>query len=148
MTVSDLADLELAYAPPFGSAKDPVNMAGFIGQNLLAGDSGIWHAADLDAFPEGAVLLDTRSSYEHSRGYLPGALLIPHTELRDRLDEVPRDRPVYLYCHSGIRSYYALRVLQQNGWTQLFNLSGGLLTLERERPNLELVTDEEPALTH
>lgn len=146
MTVTDLADLELAYAPPFGSAKDPVNMAGFIGVNILAGDAAVWHAADLDALPEDAVLLDTRSHYEHSRGYLPGALRIPHTVLRARLDEVPRDRPVYLYCHSGIRSYYALRVLQQNGWTQLYTLSGGLLTLERERPNLELVFDEESAL--
>jgi NADPH-dependent 2,4-dienoyl-CoA reductase/sulfur reductase-like enzyme/rhodanese-related sulfurtransferase len=141
MTVTDLADLELSYAPPFGSAKDPVNMAGFLGVNLLSGDLAVWHADDLDSLPDGAVLVDTRSHYEQSRGHLPGALLIPHTELRDRLAEIPRNRPVYVYCRSGIRSYYALRVLRQNGWDEVSNLSGGLLTLERERPTLELVTE-------
>jgi NADPH-dependent 2,4-dienoyl-CoA reductase/sulfur reductase-like enzyme/rhodanese-related sulfurtransferase len=147
MTVTDLADLELSYAPPFGSAKDPVNMAGFLGVNLLAGDLAVWHADDLDSLPEDAVLVDARSRYEHSRGHLPGALLIPHTELRDSLARIPRDRPVYVYCHSGVRSYYAMRVLRQNGWDRVFNLSGGLLTLERERPALELVT-EEPVAVH
>jgi rhodanese-related sulfurtransferase len=122
-------------------------MAGFLGVNLLAGDLDVWHADGLDTLPEDAVLIDTRSHYEHSRGHLPGALLIPHTELRDRLAEIPRGRPVYVYCHSGIRSYYALRVLRQNGWDTVSNLSGGLLTMERERPALELVT-EEAALAH
>jgi NADPH-dependent 2,4-dienoyl-CoA reductase/sulfur reductase-like enzyme/rhodanese-related sulfurtransferase len=144
MTVHDLADLELAYAPPFGSAKDPVNLAGMAATNILSGDFAVWHSADLPALPLPAegddvpVLLDVRTPREFASGHLAGALNIPHTQLRDRIDEVPPGRPVLVYCASGFRSYLALRVLQQRGWEDVRSLSGGLTTLLLTRPDLEL----------
>ena len=134
--VDDLAELELAYSPPFGSAKDPVNMAGFLAQNVLAGDVVLWHAADLSWLPDDAVLLDVRSREEHEEGHLAGSLNIPHTELRARLGELPRDVPVWAYCASGFRSYLASRVLRQRGWRDVRTLSGGLQTLELAAPGL------------
>jgi NADPH-dependent 2,4-dienoyl-CoA reductase/sulfur reductase-like enzyme/rhodanese-related sulfurtransferase len=145
MSVDDLADLELAYAPPFGSAKDPVNMAGFAASNVLAGDLTLWHGTDLDSAAPGAVLLDVRSVREYDSGHLPGALNIPHTKLRGRLDEVPRDVPVRVYCASGFRSYLALRVLRQRGWDDVASLSGGLTTLRLERPDTALETGQPAA---
>jgi NADPH-dependent 2,4-dienoyl-CoA reductase/sulfur reductase-like enzyme/rhodanese-related sulfurtransferase len=153
MTVQDLADLELAYAPPFGSAKDPVNLAGMAASNLLAGDFAVWHGADLARAVEGGpgapVLLDVRSAKEFTSGHLPGALNIAHIQLRDRLGEVPTGRPVMVYCASGFRSYLALRVLRQNGFDDVRSLSGGLTTLRQTLPDLALDTAPapEPALT-
>jgi NADPH-dependent 2,4-dienoyl-CoA reductase/sulfur reductase-like enzyme/rhodanese-related sulfurtransferase len=140
LTVQDLADLELAYAPPFGSAKDPVNMAGFIASNLLAGDVDLWAARDLPDLPEDTVLIDVRSPEEFATGHLPGALNIPHTQLRDRLDEIPEGRPIRLYCASGFRSYLAHRVLYQRGYNSVSTLSGGLETLALCAPDLPLTT--------
>ncbi len=134
MGVRDLADLELAYAPPFGSAKDPVNLAGMVGENVLDGTVRLWHAADLDALPADAVLLDVRSEAEFAAGHLPGAVNVPHTELRKRLAEVPAGRPVRVHCASGFRSYLAYRVLAQNGFDDVATLSGGLMTLRRAHP--------------
>ncbi len=140
MTVDDLAELELAYAPPFGSAKDAVNMAGFMGQNLLRGDVVFWYGQDLPALPADAVLLDTRTPREFARDALPGAVNIPHTEIRQRLAELPADRPVFAYCASGFRSYLAVRVLMQRGFTAA-TLAGGMATmrawLELERESAE-----------
>ena len=102
LTVDDLADLELAYSPPFGSAKDPVNLAGMAASNLLTGDLALWRASDLLHPDPQAVLLDVRSAAEFGPGHLPGALNIPHTELRQRLGEIPRDRPLLVYCASGL----------------------------------------------
>jgi NADPH-dependent 2,4-dienoyl-CoA reductase/sulfur reductase-like enzyme/rhodanese-related sulfurtransferase len=141
MTVHDLAELELAYVPPFGSAKDPVNLAGFAASNLIDGDFAVWHGTELDAAgtpTNDAVLLDVRSAKEFNAGHLPGALNIPHTKLRERLDEVPRGVAVKVYCASGFRSYLALRVLRQNGWDDVRSLSGGLTTFRLERPDLVL----------
>ena len=138
LTVADLADLELAYSPPFGSAKDPVNLAGFVAGNLLAGNLSVWRGADLARLGSGGVIVDVRSADEYAAGHLPGALNIPHTELRDRLGEVPGGRPVLLYCASGFRSYLALRVLRQRGWDDVRSLSGGLATLRLELPGLAL----------
>jgi NADPH-dependent 2,4-dienoyl-CoA reductase/sulfur reductase-like enzyme/rhodanese-related sulfurtransferase len=146
MTVHDLADLELAYAPPFSSAKDPVNLAGMAASNLLSGDFAVWPATDLPALPLPAegddvpVLLDVRTAREFTSGHLTGALHIPHTELRDRIGEVPAGRPVLVYCASGFRSYLALRVLRQKGWDDVRSLSGGLTTLLLTHPQLELET--------
>jgi NADPH-dependent 2,4-dienoyl-CoA reductase/sulfur reductase-like enzyme/rhodanese-related sulfurtransferase len=145
LTVADLAELELAYAPPFGSAKDPVNMAGFAASNLLAGDFTVWHGADLDddgRTADGATLLDVRSPREYASGHLPGALNIAHTELRERLAEVPAGVAVRVYCASGFRSYLALRILRQHGWDDVASLSGGLTTLRLERPGLTLAKGE------
>ena len=129
MTVDDLAELELAYAPPFGSAKDPVNMAGFMAQNLLRGDVVFWYGEDLPTLPQDAVLLDTRTPREFAREALPGAINIPHTQLRDRLDEIPPGRPVYAYCASGFRSYLAARILMQRGY-EAATLAGGMATMK------------------
>lgn len=143
MTVDDVAELELAYAPPYGSAKDPVNMAGFVAQNVLDGSLRLWYPDDLDKVLDSALVLDVRSRGEFASGHLPGALNIPHTELRDRLDEVRAaadGRPVRVHCASGFRSYLAHRVLAQAGFDSA-NLSGGMLTLRAARPDLALVRD-------
>ena len=138
LTVDDLADLELAYSPPFGSAKDPVNLAGFMAGNVLAGDLALWRGADLAGLGSDHVIVDVRSAAEYAGGHLPGALNIPHTELRERLGEIPRGQPVLVYCASGFRSYLALRVLRQRGWDDVRSLSGGLATLRLELPLLTL----------
>jgi NADPH-dependent 2,4-dienoyl-CoA reductase/sulfur reductase-like enzyme/rhodanese-related sulfurtransferase len=145
LTVQDVAELELAYSPPLGSAKDPVNMAGFVASNVLSGDLTVWHGRELASMPPSAVLVDVRSAAEFRAGHLPGARHIPHTELRGRLDEIPAGTPVLLYCASGYRSYLALRVLRQHGWPDVRSLSGGLDTLRLELPGLGLARGELPA---
>jgi NADPH-dependent 2,4-dienoyl-CoA reductase/sulfur reductase-like enzyme/rhodanese-related sulfurtransferase len=129
MTVEDLEEVELAYAPPYGSAKDPVNMAGFQAANLLRGDLDLWYAEEWPALPDGSVLLDVRSPREHERWNIRGSTLIPLKQLRDRLDELPSGRPVFVYCRSGFRSYLAYRLLRQNGF-DASTLSGGELTFK------------------
>ena len=132
MTADDLAELELAYAPPYGSAKDPVNMLGFVAQNVLDGTMPQWHAQDLDEAMATTLVLDVRSRSEFAEGHLDGALNIPHLELRQRLDEVRTfadGRGVSVHCLSGVRSYLATRVLLQEGFDAR-NLSGGWLTLQ------------------
>lgn len=125
LTVYDLEELELAYAPPFSSAKDPVNMAGFVAANILKGDVEVIHwdhlsePIDLDIF-----FIDVRQKEEFIKGHLKGAVNIPLDQLRGRIDEVPRDKRVILYCQSGLRSYVACRILMQKGYKPL-NLSGG-----------------------
>lgn len=138
MTADDLAELELAYAPPYGSAKDPVNMLGFVAQNALDGTTPQWHPDTLDAARADTLVLDVRSRGEHARGHVPGALNIPHTELRGRLDEVraaAAGRPVSVHCASGVRSNIATRVLLGAG-LEARNLSGGWITLHALRPDL------------
>jgi NADPH-dependent 2,4-dienoyl-CoA reductase/sulfur reductase-like enzyme/rhodanese-related sulfurtransferase len=135
MTIEDLEHLELAYAPPYGSAKDPVNMAGFVGGNLLRGDVALWYAEEWPHLPEDAVLLDVRSATEHAEWAIPGSILIPHKELRGRLDEVPAGAPVYVYCRSGFRSYLAQRILVQSGWPDARTLAGGELTFRAVHPD-------------
>ncbi len=128
MTVFDLEHLELAYAPPYGAAKDPVNMAGFLGANLLRGDIDLWYPEDYPGCLGKVTILDVRTPAEYGAWHIPGAVLIPYTELRHRLDEVPTGKPVYTYCRSGFRSYIAYCVLKQNGWDQVAFLSGGMMT--------------------
>ena len=124
MTVDDLENLELAYAPPYGSAKDPVNFAGMVAANVLRGDTDPVHA---DALPENALLLDVREQSEYDAGHLDDSLLIPVGEVRNRLDELPRDREIMVYCGIGLRGYLAERMLKQAGF-KAGNLSGGLVT--------------------
>ncbi|AXK44862.1 FAD-dependent oxidoreductase [Brachybacterium saurashtrense] len=131
MRVDDLIDLDLAYAPPYGQAKDPINLAGMLGENVLTGTLALWDARDLEGVRERSLILDVRTDAEVATGVLPGALHMPHIELRDRLDEV-RDaaagRPVRVMCASGVRSAIAHRVLAQSGFDSA-SLSGGVLTL-------------------
>lgn len=131
MLVTDLIDLDLSYSPPYGQAKDPVNFVGMIGENLLGGILELWDARDLERVRAEALILDVRGDAEVEQGMIPEALHIPHTELRERLEEV-RDaaagRPVRAMCASGVRSLIAHRVLAQNGFDSA-SLSGGMLTL-------------------
>jgi len=138
MTADDLAELELAYSPPYGSAKDPVNMLGFVAQNVLDGTMPQWQAQDLDEAAATTLLLDVRSRSEFTKGHLAGAVNIPHLELRARLDEVrtsAHGRGVSVHCASGVRSYLATRVLLSEGFDAR-NLSGGWLTLKAVHPNV------------
>ena len=116
MTVFDLEHLELAYAPPYGAAKDPLNMIGFQAANLLRGDIDLWYPEDYPECADRVTILDVRTPAEYDAFHIPEAILIPYTELRQRLDEVPRDKPVWTYCRSGFRSYIAYEVLKQNGF--------------------------------
>jgi rhodanese-related sulfurtransferase len=151
MTVQDLAELELAYAPPFGSAKDAVNMAGMAAQNVLAGDvqlaqwdellgssrresahtspaekaSGLTSAATDEAVAP--LLLDVRRADERAKGFIPGSVHIPLDEIRARLNELPRDREIIVHCQSGQRSYFACRILSQHGF-RVRNLTGSYRT--------------------
>ncbi len=124
--VTDLTGLELCYAPPFGSAKDPVNMLGFVAENIVSGKvkQFFWH--DVDALPrDGSVtLLDVRTPLEVSRGCIEGFEHIPLDTLREHLSKLPKDKPVYVHCHSGLRSYIACRILTGHGYT-CYNLAGG-----------------------
>jgi len=126
LSATQLKDLDLAYAPPYSSAKDPVNMAGFIIDNISNGTLRQWHLEDAPALPrDGSVtLLDTRTAGEYRRGHIEGFLNIPVDELRDRLDELETGKPVYVICQSGLRSYIAARILEGNGF-EAYNFSGG-----------------------
>ena len=124
--ITDLAELELSYAPPFGSAKDPINMLGFVAENIVTGKvkQFFWH--DVESLPrDGSVtLLDTRTTAEVASGKIQGFKNIPLNSLRNKLDEIPKDKPVYVHCHSGLRSYIACRILSGNGY-DCYNLAGG-----------------------
>ena len=126
MKATELKDLDLAYAPPYSSAKDPVNMAGFMVDNLAKGLLRQWHLEDANALPrDGSVtLLDTRTTGEYRRGHIEGFVNIPVDELRERLGELPPDKPVYVICQSGLRSYIACRILAGHGF-ECYNFSGG-----------------------
>jgi rhodanese-related sulfurtransferase len=121
MTVFDLQELELAYAPPYGSAKDPVNMAGYAAANILDGTVKVSHFGELE---DGDFVLDVRTGGEVARGALSGAANIPVDELRARLDELPKDKTIQTYCGVGLRSYIACRILGQKGFNAQ-NLPGG-----------------------
>lgn len=126
LTAVQLKDLDLAYAPPYSSAKDPVNMVGFMVENLQAGLVKQFHYEDIAKLPrDGSVtLLDTRTEAEYQRGHIEGFINIPLHTLRDRMAELPTGKPVYVNCHSGLRSYIACRMLAQSGY-ECYNFSGG-----------------------
>ena len=126
MKATELKDLDLAYAPPYSSAKDPVNMAGFMIDNISKGILKQWHLKDVDLLPrDGSVtLLDVRTVREYGNGHIEGFKNIPVDELRERLDEIEKDKPVYVICQSGLRSYIGTRILEGNGY-KAYNFSGG-----------------------
>jgi len=124
MTIFDLQELELAYAPPYASGKDPVNIAGFAAANILDGTVKIKHFTELQ---KDDFILDVRTPGEFARGSVPNAMNIPVDDLRGRLDDLPKDRTIHLYCTVGLRSYIACRILEQNGFDAR-NLPGGYIT--------------------
>lgn len=146
MKVSQLAELDLAYAPPYGSAKDPVNMVGFIAQNVLTGKVKQFFYEDLKTLPRdgSVVLLDTRTAGEYAKGHAEGFQThIPLDDLRERLRELDRTKPVYVMCQSGLRSYLACRILSQNGY-DCYNFAGGYRyyeSVEHDRFDSDCSTD-------
>jgi peroxiredoxin family protein/rhodanese-related sulfurtransferase/TusA-related sulfurtransferase len=123
-TVYDLMQLEHAYAPPYSSAKDPVAIAGYVAENILLKRVNIITWRDIQQVNDG-VILDVRTPIEFSLGAIPGAVNIPVDGIRNHLDEIPKDKNIYIYCAVGLRGYLAARVLMQHGFTNVFNLSGG-----------------------
>ncbi len=129
-TLEDLKDLELSYAPPFSTAKDAVNFAGYVGSNLLNKD---YRQVNVDKVRElvenNACIIDVREKYEYEDGHIKGAVNIPLSELRKRTDEIPKDKDVYIHCRSGQRSYNAILALQNLGYDNLYNIAGSYLGL-------------------
>ncbi|MDF2612055.1 MAG: hypothetical protein K0R92_3529 [Lachnospiraceae bacterium] len=127
-TVEDLKDLELSYAPPFTTAKDIVNYAGYVGTNLLNND---FKQVNVDKVRElvenNNIIIDVREIYEYERGHIKGAINIPLSKLRERIDEIPKDKPVYLHCRTGQRSYNAALALQNLGFHNVINITGSFL---------------------
>jgi NADPH-dependent 2,4-dienoyl-CoA reductase/sulfur reductase-like enzyme/rhodanese-related sulfurtransferase len=130
-TVYDLQEIEHAYAPPFSSAKDPVNIAGFVAENIIGGLVKIvhWHELNEEELSR-SFILDVREVEEYKLGKIEGAENIPLNSLRDHLKELPRDRRIIVYCAVGLRAYLACRILSQNGFSEVYNLSGGYKTYE------------------
>ena len=128
LTVEDLTNLELSYAPPYSSAKDPVNMAGYVATNLLDGELEQiqWHEVD-EVVNEGGLLIDVREPMEREFGFIKGSINIPLNDLRDRLNEVPKDQTVYVSCQVGLRGYLASRILKNHGY-DVKNVDGGWKT--------------------
>ena len=139
LKATQLKDLDLAYAPPYSSAKDPVNMAGFMIDNISKGLRQ-WHYADADTLlRDGSVtLLDTRTVHEFDRGHIDGFINIPVDELRERLNEIDSDKPVYVICQSGLRSYIATRILEGYGY-DAYNFAGGFRFYDAVRNDRVLV---------
>lgn len=127
-TVYDLALLEHAYAPPYSAAKDPVNMAGFVAENILSGKSKIIHWRDLAKLDADTIRIDVRTSDEYKLGSIPGFIHIPVDELRNQLGKLSKDKPIVVTCAVGLRGYLAYRILTQNGFKRVWNLSGGYKT--------------------
>ncbi len=123
LTAQDLCDIDLCYAPPFNGPVDPVNRASYIAQNMLDNLTKYlpWEEVEMDK-----LLIDVREPAEFKHRHVPNAINIPLSQLRDRLDEIPKDEPVYLYCLSGLRAYLAERILIQGGWENLVNVTGGI----------------------
>lgn len=130
-TIYDLIELEHAYAPPFSSAKDPIAIAGYVAQNIISGKMPVVYWQDVKAAdPAKIFLLDVRVMEEFSSNALPGSVNIPLDELRDRLSEVPTDKPIYVFCAIGLRGYLAANTLIQRGYKNVFNVSGGFKTYD------------------
>lgn len=132
LTLDDLAELDLAYAPPYSSANDPLNLAAFVGQNDISGFSPLVTAQGAaEAFnPETHIILDVRNLGEFAAGHVPGALNIPVDELRNRLHEVPRNKTVFVHCKVGFRGHLAVRILKEHGYEKVANITGGYLSMK------------------
>ncbi|MEJ8841625.1 FAD-dependent oxidoreductase [Lacibacter sp. H375] len=126
-TIYDLIEFEHAYAPPYSSAKDPVNMAGFVAENILLDRLRVFYWNEIEELKPNDVLIDVRRKDEFDAGNISGAINIPVDELRCRLNEIPKNKSIYIYCEAGLRGYLAQRILRQNGFNKVANLSGGYI---------------------
>lgn len=147
-TLEDLKDLELSYAPPFSTGKDIVNHAGYVGSNLLNAE---FKQVNVDKVRElverGQLLIDVREPAEYNRGHIKGAKNIPLSQLRERMNEIPKDQPVYLHCRTGQRSYNASRALQNKGYQNIYNITGSFLGLSFYEYYDDMSTGREPIVT-
>ena len=145
MKAHQLIDLDLAYAPPYSSAKDPVNMAGYIVENIKNGVVKQWYYEDVEKLPRdgSATLLDVRTPAEYARGHVEGFVNIPVDELREHIDELEKMKPVYVICQSGLRSYIACRILTGNGF-DAYNFAGGFRFYDAVRNDVEMVRKSTP----
>lgn len=155
-TVYDLTELEQAYAPPYSSAKDPVNMAGYVAENILTKKVEIIGWRDIARLSSETILVDVRTTDEYSLGSIPGAINIPVDELRSRLSELPKNKPIVVTCAIGLRGYLAYRILVQHGYKDVRNLSGGYKTwsiatakptLDQAGSNPKMTETEKPIAT-
>lgn len=145
-TVHDLAELEHAYAPPYSSAKDPVNMAGFVAENILNKKSRIILWRELAELPADTIRIDVRTHDEYKLGTIPGFINIPVDELREHLDELPKEKPIVVTCAVGLRGYLAHRILVQNGFKHVRNLSGGYKTWSVATAPIKEIVSHKPEI--
>ena len=147
-TVDDLRELELCYSPVFGTAKDVVNLAAFVAQNILDGVFEQVHVCEVRGLVErGAYIIDVRNEDEFEEGHIKGAVNIPLGQIRKRMDEIPKDKPVYLHCRSSQRSYYALCALKGNGFDNIINISGSFLGISLYEYYRDKAYGREPIVT-
>lgn len=137
--IAELVEFEHAYAPPYSSAKDPVNMAGFVAENILLDRLRVFYWDQVSQLPETALLLDVRTKVEFEAGHIPNAINIPVDEIRDRMQEIPTNRPIYIYCEAGLRGYLAQRILRQTGYETVANLSGGYVSWKAANQEMQLL---------
>jgi NADPH-dependent 2,4-dienoyl-CoA reductase/sulfur reductase-like enzyme/rhodanese-related sulfurtransferase len=123
--IDELVEFEHAYAPPYSSAKDPINMAGFVAENILLKRLHVFYWNELNKINEAGILIDVRRADEYAAGKIANAINIPVDEIRDRINEIPKEKQIFIYCEAGLRGYLAQRILKQNGFDQVSNLSGG-----------------------
>jgi NADPH-dependent 2,4-dienoyl-CoA reductase/sulfur reductase-like enzyme/rhodanese-related sulfurtransferase len=145
-TIDELTEIEHAYAPPFSSAKDPVNIAGFAAENLLTGKIKLFYWEEATSVSRKGFLVDVRTPQEFVQGHIPGAINMPIDELRCRMNELPQNRGIYIYCQIGLRGYLASRILLQSGFDKVYNLSGGYRLWEVCTNETEAVSTEDKAL--
>lgn len=147
-TVEDLKDLELCYAPPFGTAKDVVNYVGYVASNLLNGEFKQVNVDKVrELVEEETYIIDVRERMEYENGHIKGAINIPLSELRDRVNEIPKDRPVYLHCRTGQRSYNAVLALQNLGFGNVVNITGSYLALSYYEYYNDIAKNRESIMT-
>jgi rhodanese-related sulfurtransferase len=124
-TIYELMEMEHAYAPPFSSAKDPVNIAGFVAENILNNRMTPFYWEQIDQLNKDSILIDVRTEKEYNSGTIPNAINIPVDELRQHLNDISKDKAIYVFCEVGQRGYLAQRILNQHGFNRVKNLSGG-----------------------
>ena len=143
-TVFDLQELELAYAPPYGSAKDPVNMAGYVATNLLEGNLEVINWDEIEKLdPEKSLIIDVATPEERKLGQIKGSINIPIGEFRCRISEIPKDKEIVLYCQIGLRSYIAYRMLKQHGYTNVKVLTGGIKHYDAVKKSEEYLKNQD-----